>query len=141
VTAAYLGGQDAYVACVRVPTACDPAALTAAQGPARAALEKTVADLKAGGLHLGPDDPGYAVVEKVQVDPSGNRAVLNVCIWDTGVLYGPPAQPGGPDVVVNNLQVSKREQVTMHLEGGQWRTGEEVGLERNEGVNKCPPKQ
>jgi hypothetical protein len=141
VTAAYLARQDAYVACVRAPASCDPTALTAAQGPARADLTKTVADLKAGGLHLGPDDPGYVVVEGVQVDPGGQRAVLMVCGWDTGVLYGPPAQPGGPDVVVNNLQVSKRLQVTMYLEDRAWKLGEEKGLERNEGVNKCPPKQ
>jgi hypothetical protein len=141
VTGAYLARQDAYVACVRAPASCDPAALTASQGPARADLTKTVADLKAGGLHLGPDDPGYVVVEAVQVDPGGQRAVLTVCGWDTGVLYGPPAQSGGPEVVVNNLQVSKRLQVTMYLEGGAWKLGEEKGLERNEGVNRCPPKQ
>jgi hypothetical protein len=89
---------------------------------------------------MGPEDPGYVVVEDVQVDPGGQRAVLKVCGWDTGVLYGPPAQPGGPEVVVNDLQVSKRLQITMYLEGGAWKLGEEKGLERNEGVNRCPPK-
>jgi hypothetical protein len=100
-----------------------------------------VSDLRAGKLHLGPEDPGYVVVEDVQIDADGRRAVLKVCGWDTGVLYGPPAQPGGPEVVVNDLQVSKRLQETMYLEDGAWKLGEEVGLERNEGVNKCPPKQ
>jgi hypothetical protein len=128
------------VRCVRSPDRCDPAALTASQGPARSILTKTVSDLRAGQLHMGPEDPGYVVVEQVQVDPGGKRAVLKVCGWDTGVLYGPPARPGGPDVVVNNLQVSKRLEVTMFREGGAWRLGEEKGLQRMVGVNTCPPK-
>ncbi len=80
VTAAYLARQDAYVACVRAPASCDSAALTASQGPARAILTKTVSDLVGGHLHMGPEDPGYVVVEDIHVDPGGQRAVLKVCV-------------------------------------------------------------
>jgi hypothetical protein len=139
VTAAYLELYDAYWACLRDPDACDPTALTASVGPARAALTETVADLVTGGLFVGDDDQGYVVVESVAiVDPAA--AVVSSCWWDTGVLYGPPATAGGDPVVINNLQVTSRFETTMALEGGRWLTSEEKRTERVEGENRCPPE-
>ena len=139
VKADYLTLYDAYWTCLRAPTSCDPPALTASVGPARAALTKTVGDLVTGGLFAGADDPGYVVVESVKLS-GPTTAVVSSCWWDTGVLYGPPATSGGDPVVVNNLQVTSRFDTTMELEGGRWLTSEEKRTERVEGQNKCPPE-
>ena len=139
VKADYLTLYDAYWTCLRTPQSCDPAALTASVGPARAALTKTVGDLVNGGLFAGPDDPGYVVVESVKLS-GPTTAVVSSCWWDTGVLFGPPANAGGDPVVVNNLQVTSRFDTTMELQGGRWLTSEETRTERVEGQNKCPPE-
>ena len=139
VKADYLTLYDAYWTCLRTPQSCDPAALTAPVGPARAALAKTVNDLVSGGLFAGPDDPGYVVVESVELS-GPTTAVVSSCWWDTGVLYGPPATAGGDPVVVNNLQVTSRFHTTLELEGGTWLTSEEKRTERVEGENRCPPE-
>jgi hypothetical protein len=123
---------------LRAPSKCDPSALTASVGPARAALAKTVSDLVSGGLFVGSEDAGYVVVESVAVTGPTSADVTS-CWWDTGVLYGPPASPGGQPVVVNNLQVTARFNTKMVLEGNRWLTSEETRTERTEGENRCPP--
>jgi hypothetical protein len=135
----FLALYDAYWACLRTPNVCDPAAITASVGPARAALTKTVADLVSGGFFVGPEDPGHVVVESVDV-AAPTSATVTYCAWDTGVLYGPPAIEGGDPVVVNDLQVTSRFQTVMVFEGGSWLTSEEVRIERVEGENRCPPE-
>lgn len=141
VAADYRATYEAYWVCLREPVACDPASLAASQGPARAKLTEAVKALIDGQLHVGPDDYGYMVIEGVSVDPNQQTATVKACWWDTGVVYGPPAQSGGSEVVVNNLQVTSRFDSTMFLEGGSWRLGEERRLERTEGKNTCPPEQ
>ena len=139
VKADFLTLYDAYWSCLRAPKSCDPTKLTASIGPARAALTKTVNDLVTGGLFAGPEDPGYVVVKSITV-AGPSTATVSYCAWDTGVLYGPPAKPGGAPVVVNNLQVTSRFETTMALEGGKWLTSEEKRIERVEGENRCPPE-
>ena len=139
VEADYRQLYEQYWICLRSPAVCDPAELTASVGPARAALTKTLADLVAGDLFAGEEDPGYLVVESVDVmDPA--TAVVASCWWDTGVLYGPPAQPGGPPLIVNDLQATSRFETTMTLEDGRWLTSEERRVSRVEGENQCPPE-
>lgn len=139
VKADFLALYDAYWTCLRSPKDCDPTKLTASVGPARAALTKTVNDLVTGGLFAGTEDPGYVVVQSIIV-AGPTTATVTYCAWDTGVLYGPPAKPGGAPVVVNNLQVTSRFETTMVLEGGRWLTSEEKRTERVEGENRCPPE-
>lgn len=139
VKADFLALYDAYWTCLRSPKDCDPTKLTASVGPARAALTKTVNDLVTGGLFAGTEDPGYVVVQSIIV-AGPTTATVTYCAWDTGVLYGPPAKPGGAPVVVNNLQVTSRFETTMALEGGKWLTSEEKRTERVEGENRCPPE-
>jgi len=139
VKADFLALYDAYWSCLRSPKDCDPTKLTASVGPARAALTKTVNDLVTGGLFAGTEDPGYVVVQTITV-AGPTTATVTYCAWDTGVLYGPPAKPGGAPVVVNNLQVTSRFETTMVLEGGRWLTSEEKRTERVEGENRCPPE-
>ena len=139
VKADFLALYDAYWTCLRSPKDCDPTKLTASVGPARAALTKTVNDLVTGGLFAGSEDPGYVVVQSITV-AGATTATVTYCAWDTGVLYGPPAKPGGAPVVVNNLQVTSRFETTMVLEGGRWLTSEEKRTERVEGENRCPPE-
>ena len=139
VKADYLLLYDAYWTCLRTPKSCDPVALTASVGPARAALTKTVGDLVTGGLFAGAEDSGYVVVEAVKLS-GPTTAVVSSCWWDTGVLYGPPAKAGGAPVVINNLQVTSRFDTTMELQGGRWLTFEEKRTERVEGQDKCPPE-
>ena len=139
VEADFLALYDAYWSCLRSPKDCDPTTLTASVGPARAALTKTVNDLVTGGLFAGPEDPGYVVVQSITI-AGPTAATVTYCAWDIGVLYGPPAQPGGAPVVVNNLQVTSRFETTMALEGGKWLTSEEKRIERVEGENLCPPE-
>jgi hypothetical protein len=134
----YLKATEGYWACLRAPKVCDPVALTASTGPARVALTKTVTDLIAADLFVGNDDPGYVTVEAVKVTES--TALVMSCWWDTAVLYGPPAEAGGPPIVVNNKQVTARFETTMAFEGGRWLTSEEKRVARVEGVNQCPPK-
>ena len=136
--AQYLKLSAGYWVCLRAPKACDPLALTASIGPARVALTKTVTDLVGADLFVGNDDPGYTTVEAVTVNES--TALVTSCWWDTSVLYGPPAQAGGPPIVMNNKQVTARFETTLALEGGRWLTSEEKRLARVEGVNQCPPK-
>lgn len=136
---AYLRLYDAYWACLRSPKTCDPNALTGSTGPARAALTKTVGDLVSGGLFVGADDVGYVVVEAVKLT-GPSTALVSSCWWDTGVLYGPPAQPGGPPTIVNNAQATSKFQTTMTLEAGQWLTSEEQRTDHVEGQNQCPPR-
>lgn len=125
-------------ACVCRPVAIRRA-LTASVGPAREALTKTVADLISGGLFVGDEDPGYQVVESIDFSDSTTAVVVS-CWWDTGVLYGPPAQPGGPPLIINNLQVTSRFGSTMKLAGGRWLVSEEQRISRVEGANECPPE-
>ena len=139
VKADYLQQYDEYWACLRAPSTCDPSSLTASIGSARAALTKTVADLISGELFAGMEDPGYAVVESISFSDS-RTALVTSCWWDTGVLYGPPRQPGGPHLVINNLQVTSRFETTVTLEAGRWLTSEERRVSRLEGENQCPPK-
>lgn len=139
VKADFLALYDAYWSCLRSPKDCDPTKLTASVGPARAALTKTVNDLVTGGLFAGTEDPGYVVVQSITV-AGPTTATVTYCAWDTGVLYGPPAKPGGAPVVVNNLHVTSRFETTMVLEGGRWLTSEEKRTERVEGENRCPPE-
>ena len=139
VKAQYLQFADAYWACLRAPDKCDPAAMTASTGSARAALTKTLQDLVSGGLFAGTDDPGYVVVELVKLT-GPTTAIVSACWWDTGVLYGPPAEAGGPPLVVNNLRATSRYEATMQLEGGRWLESEEKRIERIGGENRCPAK-
>ena len=139
VEANYRQLYEQYWICLRSPAACDPSVLTASVGPARAALTKTVAGLVAGELFAGAEDPGYVVVESVAVSDS-TTALVTSCWWDTGVLYGPPAQPGGPPLIINDLRATSRFQTTMTLEGGRWLTSEERRVSRVEGKNQCPPE-
>ena len=139
VEADYRQQYDEYWVCLRSPKTCDPSSLTASTGPARAALTKTVADLISGELFAGAEDPGYVVVESVAFSDA-TTAVVTSCWWDTGVLYGPPRQPGGPPLVMNNLQVTSRFETTVTLEGGKWLTSEERRVSRVEGDNQCPPE-
>ena len=138
VKAQYLKFSESYRDCLRAPKACDPATLTASTGPARGALTKTVTDLVGAELFVGNDDPGYVTVEAVKVNES--TATVTSCWWDTSVLYGPPAEAGGPPIVMNNKQVTARFESTMAFEGGRWLTSEEKRVGRVEGVNQCPPK-
>ena len=135
----YLRLYDAYWVCLRSPASCDPSTLTASIGPARAALTKTVNDLVAGGLFVGPDDPGYVVVESATLSGPTTASVIS-CWWDTGVIYGPPATAGGDPVVVNDLQATSRFETTMALEDGEWLTSEEKRTDRVEGENQCAPE-
>jgi cytoskeletal protein RodZ len=138
VKAQYLKLSESYWACLRAPKVCDPATLTASTGPARGALTKTVTDLIGADLFVGNDDPGYTTVEAVTVN--GSTAQVTSCWWDTGVLYGPPTEAGGPPIVMNNKQVTARFETTLAFEEGHWLTSEAKRVARVEGVNQCPPK-
>lgn len=135
----YLRLYDAYWACLHTPRTCDPSTLTSTVGTARAALTKTVTDLVSGGLAIGSEDPGYVVVESVTLTGQ-TTALVTSCWWDTGVLYGPPAQVGGAPIIINDLKVTSRFETTMTFEGGRWLTSEEKRVGRVEGVNQCPPE-
>ena len=128
-----------YWVCLRSPAACDPSALTASVGPARAALMKTLGDMVSGELFAGDEDPGYLIVESVDLSDA-TTALVTSCWWDTGVLYGPPAQPGGPPLILNDLKATSLFETTMILEDGRWLTSKEQRVSRVEGENQCPPE-
>ncbi len=141
VNDAYLAYWPRYWACLRDPTSCAPDELTAQQGTARQALTKTIEDFRTKNLHVGDEDPGYAVIEKTVVDDIAQKATVDSCVWDTDVLYGPPAKPGRPEIIVNNLRFSKMYQHDLYLEDGTWKIGAQRELSRGpQGINQCPPK-
>jgi LPXTG-site transpeptidase (sortase) family protein len=141
VNDAYLASWPSYWACLRNPTTCVPDDLTAQQGTARQALATTVNDFRTRHLHVGDEDPGYAVVLKTVVDATAQKATVDSCVWDTDVLYGPPAKRGGPEVIVSNLRFSKMFQHDLYLEDGAWKIGAQREISRGpEGINQCPPK-
>ena len=81
------------------------------------------------------------MIDKTVVDVVAQKATVDSCVWDTDVLYGPPAKPGGPATIVNNLRFSKMYQHDLYLEDGAWKIGEQRELSRGpEGINQCPPK-
>ena len=141
VNDAYLASWPKYWACLRDPKSCAPDELTAQQGTARQALTKTVDDLRTKNLHVGDEDPGYAVINETVVDVIAQKATVDSCVWDTHVLYGPPTKPGGPETIVYKLRFSKMYQHDLYLEDGAWKIGEMRELSRGpEGTNQCPPK-
>jgi hypothetical protein len=139
VKVSYLVFVDVYWDCLQTPEACDPEAFTAPGSPAVTALATTVGELMAADLFVGNDPVGYSVVEDVVVDPGGESATVRACWWDIGVLYGPPVTEGGPNVIMNNKQVTSRFESTMTLVDGRWLLSEERRIERVEGENLCPP--
>lgn len=139
VRAAYEAFVAGYWACVRAPESCDVTALTA-PGQAQEALRKTVGDLVGAGLKASSTaNVGYTVVERISIDPLSRRATVESCWWDTGVLVGPPASPGGPEVVVNDKQVTARFTTGMVETGGTWKVETDERTERIEARNACSP--
>lgn len=139
VRRSYEAFMAGYWTCLRSPTTCDPAVLTALDSAAFRTLSDTLHDMRVGGFRIGADNVGYTVIESVTVDVSAGRATVMTCNWDTAVLYGPPARAGGPEVVMNNKRLTTRFRSVMYLDAGAWKLGEEHGVESTEEVNTCPP--
>ena len=138
VRAAALAYNAFYVACLRNPTACEPASGTAPDSDAFRALSTTVTQLRTGGFYVGQEDPGTTVIESIE--PADGYTLVTQCHYTTMVLYGPPASEGGPPVLQNNTAGTVREALKfVQLADGTWRMSRGDKLLDKAGVNECPP--
>ena len=127
-----------YVACLRKPAACDVAKFTAEGSDARAAFVKTVGDLARGGFFVGDEDPGYVVIDSIEVQV--DHVLVTTCEWSTMVLYGPPASAGGDPLVQNDTHGSTHGTRQWVPEAGTWKIRRSDTISTAVGVNECGPK-
>lgn len=127
-----------YVACLRKPTACDVETFTAEGSDARAAFVKTIGDLARGGFFVGDEDPGYVVIEAIDVN--ADHVLVTTCEWSTMVLYGPPASAGGDPLVQNNTNGSTHGTRQWVPEAVTWKIRRTDTISTAVGVNECGPR-
>ena len=127
-----------YVACLRTPSACDVTTFTAEGSDARSAFVKTIGDLVRGGFFVGDEDPGYVVVDSIEL--KADHTLVTTCEWSTMILYGPPATPGGAPIVQNDTHGTTRGARQWVLDGGTWKIRQADTLSTTTGVNECGPK-
>jgi hypothetical protein len=137
VTAAALAYDDWYVECLRDPVNCDPS-VVAVEGSDLFVNLSTITDqLATAGFYVGPEDPGYVVIESVE--PLGDHVAVAVCGWGTMVLYGPPGPDGNP-TVQNDTPATVREVWQFVDAAGVWKLRRTDTTEEVPGVNECPPE-
>ena len=128
-----------YVACLRAPSTCDVTTFTAEGSDARTAFTKTIGDLDRGGFFVGDEDPGYVVIDSIEL--KADHTLVTTCEWSTMILYGPPATPGGAAIVQNDTHGTTRIDRQWVLDGGTWKVRHEDDRPGAVGVNECGPKQ
>lgn len=137
VTQAALAYDDWYVECLRHPADCDPSLVSPEGSDASANLSALARQLAAAGLFVGSEEPGYVVVENVEV--LDDHVAVSVCGWGTMVLYGPPG-PDGRATVQNDTPSTVREVWQFVEQDGAWMIRRADTTEEIEGVNECPPE-
>ena len=126
-----------YVACLRKPATCDVTTFTAESSNARSAFTRTIGDLARGGFFVGDEDPGYVVIDTIEV--STDHILVTTCEWSTMILYGPPTSPGGAPIVQNDTHGTTHIDRQWVLEDRAWKVRDEVDRPGTVGVNECAP--
>ena len=126
-----------YLACGEAPATCDPSGFTASTGPVRANLVEFFAGMAAQGMYFGPgDEPEILSIGELRPGTSGEEAEVDVCIWSTGVVYGPPGPDGNP-TVVNDEKTTLRFTYRLVREVERWVVSEEIPGDSVVGANAC----
>jgi hypothetical protein len=126
-----------YSVCLSDPANCDPSAFS--RGNALANLTSSISQMVGYGYFSGEsDEPPILTIKSVDIAPNGALATVMTCVWDTMVIFGPPAFEGGEPLVVNNEKATARYEQKYVLEEGVWliSSGEQVG-ELVMDVNEC----
>jgi hypothetical protein len=131
---------EAYEKCGEIPSACNPADFTAAQGPSRAVVTEFATGLIAQGLYFSSDRRGMYLVAESVSDVTPTEASAIYCWYDPGVVMGPNG-PDGLPTVVNDVISSIRYAYGLFLEDGVWKVGRQHELERLGDGNLCPPSE
>lgn len=137
VTAAALAYDDWYVECLRNPPECDPSVVAVEGSDVFVNLGIIVDELKGAEFFVGLEDPGYTVIEGIDV--LDDHVEVAVCAWGTMVLYGPPG-PDGKPTVQNDTPSTVRETWQFVDQAGSWLIRRTDLISETEGVNECPPE-
>jgi hypothetical protein len=124
-----------YVSCLRAPAQCDPTTFAADPSEAVTNLNRTLGELQALGSYAGPEDAGTPIVQSVALGPDGTTATARFCLYDTGVLYGPPG-PDGQPVPIANTPTSFVFDYDLVLQA-EWLVTRANLLDRQAEVNLC----
>jgi hypothetical protein len=135
-------GQDryieAYVACLRAPSDCDPADVVLDGSIAFEILEQTVADMVSNEFYVGPEDWGRRVIESIE--PMEGFTLVTTCSYTTMVLYGAPAPDGSPTLVNNNAgTIRQTKEMVQDPSDGIWKVRQGTTLSEEAG-DQCAPE-
>jgi hypothetical protein len=119
---------------------CDPSTLAVARaGPLLERNTARINEWNAAGYTVRSRDQFRFVIEKVTLDPQGDRASVLVCVADGSDLVKPGAGPGGADVIIDDTFGSGRETWDMHLDSDDaWRAYDAPAVGPTEGSDVCP---
>ncbi|MCU1387341.1 MAG: hypothetical protein JWL72_679 [Ilumatobacteraceae bacterium] len=137
VRAAYLAASSARSHCTYDPSTCDYAAISIPGSPMDTKTREVVAERTRLNLR-GVEGKGSVTTQIEGVGFEGDVAFVNICVYDTAVLYDivDPANPDD-DIVYNDNVDSYRARWEMRYDGGRWLLFEGTSLERVIGENLC----
>ncbi len=125
----------AYRTCGEVPQVCDPAVFLAPSSDALSTASAFVAALVEAGFHFATDHRGsFARTDSVEVH--GDAATTVECVYDAGVVLGPPAPDGTPTVVNDGIS-SVRYTHQFQSVDGRWLVAREDKVESLGEGNQC----
>jgi hypothetical protein len=126
--------EEAQLACLQDPSACDPG--TFVGGAQLEATNTLVSRLRTMGAYARhrTDDPSYWAVDQVTIADDGASAQIRACHWSTDILE----LAGG--VPFNDERVTYHEVVSLANIGGSWIVVEKFGEHRVPETNECGPR-
>lgn len=128
----------AYAACVEAPRTCDPSGFLAEEGDALDQMVKYVEELIRRGVYLEAKDHGSFIRVLTVQTVTAVSAVAESCVYDSGVLLGPPGLDGKPTVVDNSV-VTNFVTHELRLVGSRWLVASEMRTRQVRDVDACSP--
>ena len=118
--AAVVANYAAYNACLADPANCHPELI--ATGHTLDAISATVHDMIGFDLYAAPnvEAPERLVVGTITVSNDRTSATIELCHWDTAIVYSRPTSPGAQPLVVNDENATRWIRETWQLDGGRW---------------------
>ena len=118
--AAVVANYIAYDECLADPANCRPELI--ATGDTLEAITATVRDMIGFDLYSAPnpDNPERMVVEAVTVSDDRTTATIDLCRWDTAIVYSRPTSPGAQPLVVNDENATRWIREIWRLDEGKW---------------------
>lgn len=130
-----------YWECLRAPENCDPGRSNLPGSDAFNAQTRTNTDLVEGGLYVGEEDPGYMVVESIEI--KDDHTAVTSCWRLTAVLYFQPPIEGQPATVQNNTPGYSRQvdEFVQDPDDDLWKIRRSDLIEQEANVNDCPAEE